>query len=244
MINHSLPTVAGGLTGAVPGDIAGGALGDVVGDRGVIVDDVRWLSYSEMGEVLGITPASAKRLAIRRKWSKRPGNDGLTRVAVPVDRIPVKPPVTRDIADGSAGDDTQDTASDDTSDVLSGITETVAILTRHITRLEEEITATRTKVATAEAERDAERARATQVDVLKVQLENEKRRSDELRVERTQAAEQIDALREIIEAERQRHEAALQRLEDAWREQTSAAQRALAEEAKRRGLRSWLRRRA
>lgn len=50
--------------------------------------DVRWLSYREMADALAIAPKSAQRLAQRRKWPRRPGNDGLVRIGVPADRLP------------------------------------------------------------------------------------------------------------------------------------------------------------
>jgi hypothetical protein len=46
--------------------------------------DTRWMSYAELGQARGINPASAKRLALRRKWRRQAGNDGTARVAVPV----------------------------------------------------------------------------------------------------------------------------------------------------------------
>jgi len=53
-------------------------------DAGDIPGDVTWMSYAELGRLRGISAASAKRLSSRRRWSKRAGNDGTTRVAVPV----------------------------------------------------------------------------------------------------------------------------------------------------------------
>jgi hypothetical protein len=47
--------------------------------------DVRWMTYADLGQARGISPASATRLAFRRKWQRRAGNDGTARVAVPVD---------------------------------------------------------------------------------------------------------------------------------------------------------------
>ena len=44
----------------------------------------RWMSYAELGSARGINIASAKRLTVRRKWRRQAGNDGTTRVAVPV----------------------------------------------------------------------------------------------------------------------------------------------------------------
>ena len=45
----------------------------------------RWMSYAELGSARGINIASAKRLTVRRKWRRQAGNDGTTRVAVPLD---------------------------------------------------------------------------------------------------------------------------------------------------------------
>lgn len=46
------------------------------------------LTYAELGEKLSIKPASAKRLAQRRKWPRVIGNDGSARVRVPVEAVP------------------------------------------------------------------------------------------------------------------------------------------------------------
>lgn len=54
----------------------------LLGDEGPAF---RWMSYAELGSARGINITSAKRLAVRRKWRRQPGNDGTTRVAVPID---------------------------------------------------------------------------------------------------------------------------------------------------------------
>jgi hypothetical protein len=46
--------------------------------------DTKWMTYVELGQARGINIASAKHLAYRRKWRRQPGNDGTTRVAVPI----------------------------------------------------------------------------------------------------------------------------------------------------------------
>lgn len=55
----------------------------------------RSLTYAEMAEALKITPASANRLARRKRWPRVKGNDGRTRVAVPEEALvrPDSPPV-------------------------------------------------------------------------------------------------------------------------------------------------------
>jgi hypothetical protein len=66
--------VAGGTTGRAPMTIP---------ETATIL-----LTYAELGARLGISPASAKRRAIRAKWAKHIGNDGRTRVRVPVTALP------------------------------------------------------------------------------------------------------------------------------------------------------------
>jgi hypothetical protein len=54
----------------------------------------RSLTYAELAEALRITPASANRLARRKRWPRAKGNDGRTRVAVPEEAFvrPDSPP--------------------------------------------------------------------------------------------------------------------------------------------------------
>ncbi len=58
------------------------------------------LTYAELAEVLKIMPASANRLARRRRWPRLMGNDGRARVSVPDEALvrqdspPDVPPVS------------------------------------------------------------------------------------------------------------------------------------------------------
>ena len=47
-------------------------------------DGARRMTYAELAAVRGISPASAKRLAQRHRWGRQLGNDGVTRVTVPL----------------------------------------------------------------------------------------------------------------------------------------------------------------
>jgi hypothetical protein len=58
--------------------------------RDDVGDDLRWLSYGELGQARGISTASAIRLAFRRKWRRQDSNDGTVRVAVPVRKPTLK----------------------------------------------------------------------------------------------------------------------------------------------------------
>lgn len=50
------------------------------------------LTYAELAEKLGIEVASAKMRARRGRWTRDPGNDGKTRVQVPVEVLDEAPP--------------------------------------------------------------------------------------------------------------------------------------------------------
>ena len=157
--------------------------------------DTRLLTYEELGLALNITPASAKRLAIRRKWAKTIGNDGKSRVAVPVERLTVTPPPVTSVTSDDTDDDARDATGGDTGDRGDTV---VAVLTRHIERLEGQIESLSKRLVTGEADRDSERQRANElateaatvpvlketIEALKAALESEKQRSADARHER------------------------------------------------------------
>jgi predicted transcriptional regulator len=162
--------------------------------------DTVWMTYDEMAEALGITPDSARRLAARNKhWPRRPGNDSRTRVGVPADRIPDKPPVG-----------TPDDSPDDSPEVRDDVTLIVSVLTQHIERLEKDLESVKEerkaererleektgalecKIETLEQDLAAERLITAQVGALKEMLETARQRSEELKSERDRWAELVE----------------------------------------------------
>lgn len=59
-------------------------------------DDVEWLTIDEAAARLGISRESVRRTALRKRWAKRPGNDGRVRLGVPIERLPSAPAVGQD----------------------------------------------------------------------------------------------------------------------------------------------------
>ena len=59
-----------------------------------VSDPVETFTYDTLAERLGISRDSARKLAMRRRWNRVPGNDGHTRVSVPVDALPVLAPAS------------------------------------------------------------------------------------------------------------------------------------------------------
>ncbi len=47
--------------------------------------DVRWMTYAEAAQALGVDSESIARRARRLGWQRQPGNDGRARVAIPGD---------------------------------------------------------------------------------------------------------------------------------------------------------------
>lgn len=161
-----------------------------------MADDIRWMTYQELAEALGIGPDSARNLVRRKRWGRQLGNDGMTRVGVPVEHI-------HERAAGDRGDDDPtDTPIDATPD--GGVV--VGILTSYINRLERELQALKEEhgaersrlqgeheaergrlvqeVETLRLERDAERLRAAQVEALQAVIEAERQRVEDLRTDR------------------------------------------------------------
>jgi hypothetical protein len=62
-------------------------------------DGARRMTYAELADVRGISPASAKRLTQRHHWGRQIGNDGVVRVTVPLSAlVAARKPKTIDVA--------------------------------------------------------------------------------------------------------------------------------------------------
>ncbi len=165
----------------------------------------RWLTYEDMGVALGITSESAKRLAMRHKWPRRPGNDGRALVAVPEERLEevAQAVASGSIADG-ADDDTPVTAGDVTDDGRSDARALIGYLERRVEELTDDLADTRNELRAARFEADTLRAQAGRADVLVALVETERTRTVEVRTEMTARIDLGRALLEGVQAERDR----------------------------------------
>ncbi len=57
--------------------------------------DAQWLTYRQIAVRLGVSVEAARRRALRGKWARMPGNDGMTRVMLPDDWHPPGAPDVR-----------------------------------------------------------------------------------------------------------------------------------------------------
>ena len=124
------------------------------------VDETRWLTYDGLAEALGINPDSARRLVARRRWPKKPGNDGRALIAVPLDRLPPDNPPDRD-------PDIREDATPDVTPVVppdtSAILPPVHALQARVTELEAELRTERERSAGLSALAEAERRHAAEI---------------------------------------------------------------------------------
>lgn len=100
------------------------------------MDEVRMLTYSEAAEIFGVKLESAKRRARNRRWKREKGNDGLTRIAVPVSVLP-------------------DTSEDNPGGSPPDIRGDVLRLEKQVSALETEVRVLREAQADLRADRDA-----------------------------------------------------------------------------------------
>jgi hypothetical protein len=102
-------------------------------------DASRWLTYPELAEARGISRLSAERLVRRRKWQRRQGNDGTTRIAVPPGED-IRPDNRPDGRPDNRADGRPDNRPDDRADIshaINALGEAVAVLREQLDRAEQ-----------------------------------------------------------------------------------------------------------
>lgn len=167
----------------------------------------RLVTYADIEAEMGLKPASARQLVRRNGWRRLPGNDGRTRIEIPVEEFER---ALRSKSEAPLDIEETDDETPITPPVDSPLERAlVTTLTGHVERLERALDDAQTALSAVTGERDAERAAAFaaredalvargQLEVLRVQLEAAQ--------ERTAAA---DRRAEDAAAERDRwHEAA------------------------------------
>jgi hypothetical protein len=93
-------------------------------------DETVRLTYSELAHARGITLAAARRMTLRHKWPKQVGNDGLSRVSVPVSALArpddagtgdMRHAGTANGTGTAAGNGKDDTPGDGTDDITAAV---------------------------------------------------------------------------------------------------------------------------
>lgn len=127
------------------------------------MEPVIWLTYDELAERLGIERESARQQVKRKRWARRPGNDGKVRIGVPEEVLEAD-----SSPDTEAGTDPVQPLAQEPVQTLvpSPAYDPVVseVLTRHIERLEAALEAATNRAA----DRDSV---AAERDVLTVQVE-------------------------------------------------------------------------
>jgi hypothetical protein len=162
------------------------------------------LTYAELAEALKIEPASANKLARRRRWPRVPGNDGKARVSVPEEAL-----VRRDSPPPSPLDVPPVSPQDSPPDNL------IKALEAHVETLKAQLAAAETRIAkqaedlvaydaayagglaAERAKVEAERAKAERV--IAEFAARDAQRADELKAEQAQTEKAIAAFSALAE---------------------------------------------
>src|SRR3954447_16940881 len=132
-----------------------------------------WLTYSALGERLGISPEAARQKALRYRWPRRPANDGKTQVRVDVEDVKASglPRKPREASDGrSTPEPPPVEQASDARALLDALEAHISTLKTMTDKAEEAAARERDRAeaerSRAEGERegaDAERARADEL---------------------------------------------------------------------------------
>jgi hypothetical protein len=145
--------------------------------------DITWMTYADLGQARGISTASAKRLAIRRRWRRHQGNDGTARVAVPITEANQREARPGAVTSDITGDIPSEAVVSDPGDITRAVTAlegAVALLREQLSQAQQQVAAARNRADLAEAGRDGERVRADalrdQITELQAKIEDTERR--------------------------------------------------------------------
>jgi hypothetical protein len=172
---------------------------------------IRVMTYDDIASETGLKPASARQLVRRNGWRRVPGNDGRTRIEVPVDKFESH---LKGSVEATVGPEELDAGTASESPLEAPF---ITALSSHIERLERALRDAEANLSDMAVQRDEARSSATaareevwmargQIDVLRAQIEAERAR--------TAAA---DRRAEEVAAERDRWHAAFTARRPWWR---------------------------
>src|SRR5580704_3876264 len=144
------------------------------------------LTYAELAEALKITPASANKLARRRRWPRVPGNDGRSRVSVPEEAL-----VRRDIPPAGPPDKLIKALEAHVETLKAQLAAAEARIVKQAEDLVAYDAAYATGLAAERAKVEAERAKAEKV--IAEFAARDAQRADELKAEQAQTEKAIAA---------------------------------------------------
>lgn len=133
------------------------------------MDDVTWLTYDELAERLGIERESARQHVKRKRWGRRPGNDGKVRIGVPDEALSERLEPATEGGTDPVHDPLQTPEPFPQTPVHDPVV--TEVLTRHIERLELALEAALNRAADRDAVVSERDAMASARDVLTVQVE-------------------------------------------------------------------------
>jgi hypothetical protein len=189
-------------------------------DAGDDASTGRWVTYDELAKVRGIERIGAVRLVQRKRWRRQRGNDGRSRVPVPLDGlVKVRGTYGGAIAGSLAPEDVSEDVSEDADDGARDDAGTIAAFERAMAMLHE---ATENEGATL---RETTEGLREGLDQALAQVADEKARGDraETRADKAEAS----LADERVRADQVRHQVDELRAQLAELREDDAARRAM-----------------
>jgi hypothetical protein len=167
-----------------------------------VMDGVRWLTYDEMAEALGIGRESARVLTQRKRWPRRAGNDGKARIGVPGEEIAARNDAPNDTRSDARNTAPNAAPNDARNDAPSLEQLELRVLNA---RLEAQIESLKAIAAAereqAERERQVERERSEwERQLLEKAIEEARAERDRWAGQAEQVVATVDPLKNTIEA--------------------------------------------
>jgi hypothetical protein len=176
------------------------------------------MTYDEMAAVMPLTRESAKVLARRKRWPRRPGNDGRTRIGVPEEEITARIEAGRrslsDPANNPANNPGNNPANDPASDRPTLAQELLELRVLNA-RLEERVEGLNRLLEEAHRRRDALQ---TEQAAFRQELDQERAAAAQERTTlQVSMTTQVKTLTDLVEALRQDRQATKRRSWWPWR---------------------------
>jgi len=149
--------------------------------------ETRMMTYGEFADAIGRSLPAGRSICLRKGWKRVIGNDGKTRVAVPVEAL-TKPPRKHTLpeAQPEALPAAPPEAHPEAPEVRADARVLLALLEAHVSELRGELKDARVLIADLSA-------KAGRVDVMAALLQSERERLAEVRAERDRLLDRLTA---------------------------------------------------
>ena len=162
------------------------------------MSETKLMTYAEYADAIGRSLAAGRAICLRKRWKRIIGNDGLARVAVPLDALAKPPrkhalpaPLPEAVSEGLPAP--LPDASADARALIALLEERIAELQDRVSELDSEVKEGRAELRQAHATISDLTVKAARTEALELILAAQTETTDNLRAERDRWAEMAEA---------------------------------------------------